>query len=388
MAETSGETGKQRVKKRAIAVSVNVPAEAMSYPVLIGQGLLERLGPEVKRSSHGVRKVALVSDENVMPLYGAQAISSLEAQSIEVSVFTVPAGESSKTPERAVELVASFVDSGLGRHDVVVALGGGVVGDLAGFAAATFMRGIAFVQCPTTLLAQVDASVGGKVAVDLPGGKNLMGAFHFPTAVIVDPEVLTTLATRELSCGMAEMLKHGALFSREHFEAVQASASGILDDAEQISSSLVGASVALKAACVSRDPHELGEAGKGRVVLNLGHTVGHALELLSGYEIAHGEAVGLGLRGAARLSERRGLCEQGFETMMTTALDTLRLPIDLDNWLDRYDDRAMIRAIHADKKRSKDAVSYVALEGLGRPSVLALKPAEIVGILREGPSGC
>jgi len=376
------------VKKRAIAVSVNVPAEAMSYPVLIGQGLLERLGPEVKRSSHGVRKVALVSDENVMPLYGAQAISSLEAQSIEVSVFTVPAGESSKTPERAVELVASFVDSGLGRHDVVVALGGGVVGDLAGFAAATFMRGIAFVQCPTTLLAQVDASVGGKVAVDLPGGKNLMGAFHFPTAVIVDPEVLTTLATRELSCGMAEMLKHGALFSREHFEAVQASASGILDDAEQISSSLVGASVALKAACVSRDPHELGEAGKGRVVLNLGHTVGHALELLSGYEIAHGEAVGLGLRGAARLSERRGLCEQGFETMMTTALDTLRLPIDLDNWLDRYDDRAMIRAIHADKKRSKDAVSYVALEGLGRPSVLALKPAEIVGILREGPSGC
>ncbi len=388
MAETSGETGKQRVKKRAIAVSVNVPAEAMSYPVLIGQGLLERLGPEVKRSSHGVRKVALVSDENVMPLYGAQAITSLEAQSIEVSVFTVPAGESSKTPERAVELVASFVESGLGRHDVVVALGGGVVGDLAGFAAATFMRGIAFVQCPTTLLAQVDASVGGKVAVDLPGGKNLMGAFHFPTAVIVDPEVLTTLATRELSCGMAEMLKHGALFSREHFEAVQASASGILDDAEQISSSLVGASVALKAACVSRDPHELGEAGKGRVVLNLGHTVGHALELLSGYEIAHGEAVGLGLRGAARLSERRGLCEQGFETMMTTALDTLRLPIDLDNWLERYDDRAMIRAIHADKKRSKDAVSYVALEGLGRPSVLALKPAEIVGILREGPSGC
>ena len=388
MAETSGETGKQRVKKRAIAVSVNVPAEAMSYPVLIGQGLLERLGPEVKRSSHGVRKVALVSDENVMPLYGAQAITSLEAQSIEVSVFTVPAGESSKTPERAVELVASFVESGLGRHDVVVALGGGVVGDLAGFAAATFMRGIAFVQCPTTLLAQVDASVGGKVAVDLPGGKNLMGAFHFPTAVIVEPEVLTTLATRELSCGMAEMLKHGALFSREHFEAVQASASGILDDAEQISSSLVGASVALKAACVSRDPHELGEAGKGRVVLNLGHTVGHALELLSGYEIAHGEAVGLGLRGAARLSERRGLCEQGFETMMTTALDTLRLPIDLDNWLERYDDRAMIRAIHADKKRSKDAVSYVALEGLGRPSVLALKPAEIVGILREGPSGC
>jgi len=384
MAESSIETGKQRVKKRAIAVSVNVPAEAMSYPVLIGRGLLERLGSEVKRSSHGVRKVALVSDENVMPLYGAQAITSLEAESIEVSVFTVPPGEASKTPAQAVQLVESFVDAGLGRHDVVVALGGGVVGDLAGFAAATFMRGIAFVQCPTTLLAQVDASVGGKVAVDLPGGKNLMGAFHFPTAVIADPEVLKTLSQRELSCGMAEMLKHGALFSVEHFERVQASASAIFDEAEQVSASLVGASVALKAACVSRDPHERGEAGKGRVVLNLGHTVGHALELLSGYEIAHGEAVGLGLRAAARLSERRGLCAEGLEAVMTDALRALHLPLDLDAYLARYDDRQLTRAIHADKKRSKEAVSYVALEAIGRPSTLALRPSEIVGILREG----
>lgn len=388
MADNSGETAKQRVKKRAIAVSVNVPAEAMSYPVLIGQGLLERLGSEVKRSSHGVRKVALVSDDNVMPLYGAQAIAALEAQSIEVSGFTIPAGEASKTPQRAVGLVESFVEAGLGRHDVVVALGGGVVGDLAGFAAATFMRGIAFVQCPTTLLAQVDASVGGKVAVDLPGGKNLMGAFHFPTAVIVDPEVLKTLPQRELSCGMAEMLKHGALFSREHFDAVQEAASAIFDDAEEIPASLVGASVALKAACVSRDPHELGEAGKGRVVLNLGHTVGHALELLSAFELAHGEAVGLGLRAAARLSERRGLCDEGLETVMTRALEKLRLPRDLDGFLDRYDDRQLTRAIHADKKRSKDSVSYVGLEAIGRPSVVALKPAEIVGILREGASGC
>lgn len=384
MAEHSTDTGKQRGKKKAIAVSVNVPAEAMSYPVLIGQGLIERLGSEVKRSSHGVRKVALVSDDNVMPLYGQRVLSALEAESIEVSSFTVPAGEASKTPARAVELVESFVEAGLGRHDVVVALGGGVVGDLAGFAAATFMRGIAFVQCPTTLLAQVDASVGGKVAVDLPGGKNLMGAFHFPTAVLVDPEVLKTLPKRELSCGMAEMLKHGALFSVEHFEHVQRAAASVLDEADEISASLVGASVALKAACVSRDPHELGEAGKGRVVLNLGHTVGHALELLSEYEIAHGEGVGLGLRAAARLSERRGLCAPGLEEQMRQALDRLMLPSDLDAYLDRFDERSLTRAIHADKKRSKEAVSYVGLEAIGRPSILALRPSEIVGILREG----
>ena len=165
---------------------------------------------------------------------------------------------------------------------------------------------------------------------------------------------------------------------------VQRAAASVLDEADEISASLVGASVALKAACVSRDPHELGEAGKGRVVLNLGHTVGHALELLSEYEIAHGEGVGLGLRAAARLSERRGLCAPGLEEQMRQALDRLMLPSDLDAYLDRFDERSLTRAIHADKKRSKEAVSYVGLEAIGRPSILALRPSEIVGILREG----
>lgn len=360
----------------------------MSYPVLIGTGLLDRLGAEVRRCSRGLRRVALVSDENVMPLYGERAQASLESEEIEVTRFVIPAGEASKSPARLVSLLEGFCEAGLARSDAVVALGGGVVGDLAGLAAATFMRGVSLFQCPTTLLAQVDASVGGKVAVDLPAGKNLMGAFHFPDAVIVDPAVLSTLPERELACGMAEMLKHGALFSEEHFQQVQEGADVIYASAAQIPASLVAASIALKAACVSRDPHEHGEAGKGRVVLNLGHTVGHAIEALSGFEIAHGEAVGLGLRAAARISERRGLCEPGLEERVVAALARLRLPLDLDGWMEGQDERGLIRAIHADKKRAKDTVSYVALESVGRPSVLALKPAEIVGLLRRGPGDC
>lgn len=388
MSERSESGGGKTQRRRPIAVSVNVPAEAWSYPVLIGNGLLARLGAEVKRCSEAIHRVALVSDENVMPLYGAAAEASLSAAGLQVSTFQIPPGEASKTPSRAVELVDGFCRAGLSRHDAVVALGGGVVGDLAGFAAATFMRGISFIQCPTTLLAQVDASVGGKVAVDLPAGKNLMGAFHFPDVVLVDPDVLSTLPSRELACGMAEMLKHGALFSPTHFEEVQAAGSGVHASASAIRVSLIGASVALKAACVSRDPHEHGEAGKGRVVLNLGHTVGHAIELLSEFQIAHGEAVGLGLRAAARISEHRGMCTPGLEHTMSVALAKLQLPADLDGWLSQHDDRALSRAIHSDKKRAKDTVSYVGLEAIGRPSVVPMKPSEIVGILRRGPMDC
>lgn len=375
-------------RRKPIALHVAVPTEDDSYPVLIGSGLLAKLGHELRRSHASARRVALISDEHVMPLYGAAARASLEAEDLEVHSFTIPAGEHSKNVGQLVRLVEGMVAAQMGRRDVVVALGGGVVGDLAGLAAALFMRGVALMQCPTSLLAQVDASVGGKVAIDLSVGKNLLGAFHFPTVVLIDPEVLTTLPDRELACGLAEMLKHGALFSREHFNQIIAAADDIYARDTDVLARMVATSIGLKAACVSRDPREQGEAGKGRVVLNLGHTVGHALELLSNYELQHGEAVALGMLAAARLSDRKDLAkaeegEPSLEAQMLAALQALRLPTELDEWL--TDERAdrLETALANDKKRTYASISYVALSRIGEPAVVSLSPAEIVSLLRD-----
>lgn len=379
-------------RRKPIALHVSVPTEDASYPVLIGPGLLARLGHELRRSHPHARRVALITDDNVKALYGELARTSLESEELEVHLFSVPPGEGSKTVERVVGLIEGMVAARLGRRDVVVALGGGVIGDLAGLAAALFMRGIALMQCPTSLLAQVDASVGGKVAIDLPVGKNLLGTFHFPTVVLIDPEVIQTLPERELGCGLAEMLKHGALFSREHFNQVVAAADDIYARNTDVLARMVAASVGLKAACVSRDPREQGEAGKGRVVLNLGHTLGHALEQMSGFELRHGEAVALGLVAAARLSERRDLTkdwakteegEVGLEQQMRTALTALRLPTDLDAWLTDERVVALEAALGNDKKRGFSSISYIGLTRIGDPAVLSLAPQEIVALLRE-----
>jgi 3-dehydroquinate synthase len=375
-------------KRKPVALHVAVPTDDESYPVLIGPGLLAKLGHELRRSHSNARRVALVSDANVMPLYGELARASLEAEDFLVHSFTVPAGESSKNMEQLVKLIEGMVGAQMGRRDVVVALGGGVVGDLAGLAAALFMRGIACMQCPTSLLAQVDASVGGKVAIDLPAGKNLLGTFHFPTVVLIDPEVIQTLPDRELGCGLAEMLKHGALFSPEHFSQVVASADGIYARDADVLARMVAASVALKAACVSRDPREQGEAGKGRVVLNLGHTIGHAIEVASQFELKHGEAVALGLIAAARLSERKDLAkseegEPGLEEQMRAALTALRLPTQLDDWLTPERIERLEIGIGNDKKRSFASISYIGLSRIGDPAVLSLSPQEIVALLRD-----
>jgi 3-dehydroquinate synthetase len=308
--------------------------------------------------------------------------ANLEAQGFTVVPIVIPAGEAHKTTGTLLEVLGAMIVSGMGRRDAVVALGGGVVGDLSGLAAAMFMRGVPVVQCPTTLLAQVDASVGGKVAVDVPAGKNLVGAFHFPICVLIDPEVLTTLADREIGQGLAEMLKHALLFSPDHFEALLAAAEAIYARDFDVITPLVATSVGLKAACVGRDPWETGEAGKGRVLLNLGHTVGHAIESASAYSVPHGEAVALGLRAAARISEQKGVAEPGLEDLVVDALARLRLPTDLDAWLTGDRGVAVERALVADKKRSGGAISYVALVRVGEPSVLSLPLRDLFGLLR------
>lgn len=386
-AEGRKQTGSQRKKSKPLALSVSVPTDDLGYPVLVGPGLLAKVGHELKRGHPACQRVALVSDENVMPLHGDAARASLEAAGFEVVALVVPAGEATKSPDRLLELVNAIVDARLTRRDCVVALGGGVVGDLAGLAAALFMRGITFLQCPTSLLAQVDASVGGKVAVDLPAGKNLLGAFHFPTAVIIDTEVLQTLPDRELACGLAEMIKHGALFSPAHFDQIVESVDDIYARNGEVLARLVANSVALKAACVSRDPREQADAGKGRIVLNLGHTVGHAIEAVSDYALQHGEAVALGLRAMARVSAARELASPDLEDRFVAALERLRLPTDLDAWLTDERAPAIQAAMENDKKRGSGTVTYIALTELGQPAVINLSAAEIVALLRGREPG-
>ncbi len=381
-----GSTQKSRRKRPKLLVQdVRVPGEPRSYPVIVGAGSLSRVGSELRQRQPSAVHVALVSDKNVQPLYGDRVRESLEAEGLQVIGIEIEPGEVNKTPACMMQVVDQMLRGGLGRRDAVVALGGGVVGDLTGLAAALFMRGIALMQVPTSLLAQVDASVGGKVAVDLPAGKNLLGAFHFPLAVLIDPEVLSTLPDRELTCGLAEILKHGALFSVDHFQDTVASADAIYKRDVGVLARVVATSVALKAACVGRDPWEQGEAGKGRVLLNLGHTLGHAIETASDFALSHGEAVGLGMRAAARLSERRGLADEGFETEMVRALETLRLPTELDTWLVGSRREVVEAALLHDKKRAAGKISFVALHRLAEPTVVSLSTREIFESLQ--PSG-
>ena len=226
---TEPSPGKSK-RPRPLVVDVHVPAESHSYPVLIGRGTIARLGTELQQRLGHTGTVALVSDTTVAPLHANNVSANLTAQGFTVVPIVIPAGEAFKTPGTLLEVIGAMIMSGMGRRDAVVALGGGVVGDLSGLAAALFMRGVPVVQCPTTLLAQVDASVGGKVAVDVPAGKNMLGAFHFPLFVLIDPELLATLGDRELTQGLAEMLKH--------VEAMEQASVRVIDSLDRMADSV------------------------------------------------------------------------------------------------------------------------------------------------------
>lgn len=384
MSESSPNKAK---RPRPLVLDVHVPAESRSYPVLIGRGAVTRLGTELQqRLGAPGATVALISDHTVFTVHGVATQHNLEAAGFTVLPIVVPSGEAHKTMPTLLGALEAMILGGMGRRDAVVALGGGVVGDLSGLAAALFMRGIPVVQCPTTLLAQVDASVGGKVAIDLPAGKNMVGAFHFPLFVLIDPELLTTLPHREFVQGLSEMLKHALLFSPDHFNDLLTAADAIHARNFDVITPLIATTVGLKAACVGRDPWEQGEAGKGRVLLNLGHTVGHAIEAASNYTVPHGEAVALGLRAAARISERKAVAEPGLEQLVVDALTRLRLPTELDEWLTGERGAAVEKAILFDKKRAAGTASYVALAGVGEPFVLTLPLRDIMALLRPKPA--
>jgi 3-dehydroquinate synthase len=295
-----------------------------AYPVWIGQGLLG--DPGLWRQALGSGPAVVVSNEVVAPLYLETVREALGAGQTDLAVETLvlPDGEQHKNEETWRAVIDFLAERGVRRDASLVALGGGVIGDLAGFAAASWMRGIRFVQAPTTLLAQVDASVGGKTAINIPQGKNLVGAFHQPAAVLIDVSTLTTLPEREYRAGLAEVVKYGAIRDLDFITDLEAETQALRDRDLALLEAVVARSVAHKAAVVAADELEQGV----RATLNFGHTFGHALETETGYErYLHGEAVAIGMVAAARLSTARGLLEAGFAERLAGLLHALGLPI-------------------------------------------------------------
>ncbi len=354
-------------------LQVRTKAPTREYEITIGRGTLSESGQVARRClGKKTQRLAIISNKRIFSLYGPTLIRSLQANSFFVSRWLMEDGERYKSLRTAQQALGFFSDSGIERSDCVVALGGGVVGDLAGFAAAIYLRGVPFIQIPTTLLAQIDSSVGGKTGVNLPSGKNLAGSFHQPAAVIIDVETLITLPTRELVAGWCECVKQGAVSSRKLFK--QTTDFLKVCNSQRVLSStrmeqLIALHCAFKASIVAADEREaIGRRDRrSRRILNFGHTIAHALEAVTNYRrFRHGEAVGLGMLVACELSKNLGLLVQ-------SELELIRQAVSLCGPLPAagdLDESAVIRAIAHDKKRTAGHVQWVLLERIGRPRIV------------------
>ncbi len=342
-----------------MADRIRVTAPGGDYDIHIVAGILRQVSEYVP---HG--KSVVITNTTVAPLHGKKLIEHL----VDAALVTMPDGEQYKTLDTVAQLYIEIVDAGLDRGGAVIALGGGVVGDTAGFAAATYMRGVRLVQIPTSLLAMVDSSVGGKVGVDLPQGKNLVGAFKQPEVVLIDPEVLATLPEREWRCGMGEIIKHGLLADE-----------GLLAPelwAKERAAELVRRAVQVKVNVVQQDPYEQNV----RAHLNLGHTFAHAIERVSHYSWLHGEAVGVGLVAAARLSFALGLCDSGLAEKVEDVVHGVGLPTRLGN----LEAEALYAAMGTDKKWQSGRSRFVLLGGMCKPMIVEDVPKEtVIHILQE-----
>ncbi len=335
---------------------VHVDLAGSPYEIHIGGGLLARLDAFI--APLAPTSILIVSDATVARLYGATALAAARRVAA-TAMLEVPGGEPHKTMDTVVGVLDALVASGADRRSLVVSLGGGVVGDVAGFAAAIYMRGVRYVQAPTTLLAQVDSSVGGKTGVNHPRGKNLIGAFHQPALVVSDTDTLRSLPPRELSAGLAEVLKHGLLADANYFERTLRDLPRLLACDEEALAAAIARSCEIKAGVVARDEREAGE----RALLNLGHTFGHAIEALTGFSRwLHGEAVGCGLCLAADLSHRLGLIARADVERVEAAVAAARLPTRIEG----LSLRDALESMRGDKKAEAGRVKFVLLERIGR----------------------
>jgi 3-dehydroquinate synthase len=371
-----------------IAVELATRRPSRSYTVFVDPdaGAESRLAAELGRRAPNVR-IALLTDTRVDALHRPRFERALRAAGFSPLVKCVAVGEAAKSLGVVEQICESWIDAGLDRSSVVLTLGGGVVGDLGGLCAALFMRGIRYVQVPTTLLSQVDSSVGGKTAVNLPQGKNLVGAFHQPLFVWADVSALATLPARERISGLAEVVKHGLIADEELFLLIEERAEAARAGDLALLAELVARSCAVKAAVVGADEEErspLVDGGDGgRAKLNYGHTIGHALELESAGRLRHGEAVALGMLAAARVGAALGLGEAGLEGRLENLLNRLGLPTDLDRRLGRT---VLERAMH-DKKRTGQKVAFVLLSRIGAAELRLLDRDHLTAVLQGSKSG-
>lgn len=364
-----------------MAVRVRVELGERSYHVTIGAGALTGLGEVVRAAVPEAQRALIIADAAVADRFGPVAQASLTAAGLAVQLSTAAAGEACKTLAEAARLYDACLDARLERSSVIVALGGGATGDLAGFVAATYLRGLAFVQAPTTLLAMVDASVGGKVAVNLPRGKNLVGAFHQPRAVVADTATLATLSGREYRSGLAEVVKHGILRDRGLFEYLEQNADAVLAGDAATLEQVVARNVRIKGGVVSADERE----GGLRAILNLGHTIGHGLEAVQGRmeghgDLLHGECVSVGLMGATWLAHRTGvLAQPDLPGRLEALLRRLGLPVRFPAGTDVAAVRA---AMVLDKKTAGGQLTWVLPVRLGQVQVTRhVQPADVDAVL-------
>ena len=347
--------------------TVHVTA-SREYDVLIGRGLLDELGGIVRRTTKAQTAVVVAGDI-VFPLCGARAVASLERAGLRTLSCVIPHGERYKTLETYGKLLQFLSENRLTRTDVLIALGGGVTGDLTGFAAATYQRGMNYVQVPTTLLAAVDSSVGGKTAVDLPTGKNQVGAFYQPAAVLCDPDLMDTLPEAEFRCGTAEVIKYGMLGSAAFFESLEEH--GVKAQLEDV----IRTCVEMKRDIVHEDEFDRGQ----RQLLNLGHSFGHAVEACSRFGILHGQAVAIGMAIITRAAVRRGDCPEAALERLLALLKRCGLPTETD-----YSADALFAALGTDKKLSGSTMHLVIPEDIGRCRIEAMPLSDARELLRLG----
>ncbi|MEW6300980.1 MAG: 3-dehydroquinate synthase [Thermodesulfobacteriota bacterium] len=355
--------------------TVTVNLGPRSYPIYVGAGLLNDLGTLLQERQLAAGRVAVVTDSVVGKIYKERVVRALTEAGFDPWVIEIPAGEDHKNLAWLAFLYDKLIEGRIERRAPLVAFGGGVIGDLAGFAAATFQRGIPLVQVPTTLLAQVDASVGGKTAINHPAGKNLIGAFYQPRLVVIDVETLRTLPRREFVAGFAEVIKYGVILSPELFRLLEDQLTLLLRCEPHLLTTVIKACCQLKALVVEEDETE----GDYRAILNFGHTLGHAIESATEYrKFLHGEAVAIGMAFAVHLSHKRGLCSVETSERVCRLIRKAGLPVDIPKTLKG---EHLVLGIETDKKMAHGQVKFVCIEEIGKTRFEHLSAKEIVGYL-------
>ncbi len=382
---TSPASSEEREPVRVLETDVAcvVETETQSYPVFVGYGLLNKLGEKMRQAGLSGTGV-IISDETVSSIYGDRVARILKDAGFGVASFLVPPGEETKNMDYVLRIYDFLVEHRTERDDIIVALGGGMVGDLAGFVAATFLRGMPWVQVPTSLIAMVDASIGGKVGVNHPEAKNLIGAFYQPNLVLADPEALVTLPRRELISGWAEVIKYGLILDKQFFEFLESNADGLAKLQPELLTKAISCCVALKAQVVGEDERE--RTGK-RTILNYGHTIGHGLEAATGYQrLLHGEAVAIGMMGEAKLSQRLGLLPSAVVERQRKLLRKFGLPTSLRGKRSslKLDLTRVTKAMELDKKVKVKAIRWVLLQDIGEVVIRSDVPKEdVLAVLQE-----